>query len=334
VSRTGQGAPAPLASLAHYKSHYVHDPFQHLDIYAGGWDKSITKYSFTYAPESKAGRTVTAQSNWKAHNDFVKCLLVAQTADKKPILVSGGADGEVNFWTIPENKRIATLKPQARGIEYLALDPYSDQAGPIIFISTSQREIFTVSVPELGMISSSSIQSTLSPPALVHETSVYKLHFDVAGDLWTASADKTAKRLVRDNAWQPDTVLQHPDFVRDVVTHDRLPYVITACRDEEIRVWNSSTGDLYHIFSGHYEEVTGLAVSNNILVSISIDATLRRWSLDPADLRAEVEKAKNPHLLEENPEPNVDQEMSMLTEEEEAELKAMMEQEVGPLVTR
>jgi WD40 repeat protein len=155
---------------------------------------------------------------------------------------------------------------------------------------------------------------------------VYKLIFDSDGDLWTASADKTAKHLVREDGWKADTTLEHPDFVRDIVVHERGGWVVTACRDEEVRVWNRSTGDLYHTFSGHFEEVTGLCLIGDLVVSVSIDATVRQWSLKPADLVIAREEAIKPEATQEaemvkaNPE-------AALTEDEERELKELMENE-------
>lgn len=189
--------------------------------------------------------------------------------------------------------------------------------------STSKQEIYSFTLPAASQISMTQIQ--LSMPLLVHQTSVYKLHFDDDGDLWTASADKTAKQLLRNDGWKVEVTLPHPDFVRDVVTHDRYGWVITACRDEEVRVWNKATGDLHHIFTGHFEEVTGLCLTGDLVISASIDATIRRWSLAPTDLQKAVEEAKKPRLLEQDPEPATD--LPMLTEEEEAELRALMESE-------
>ena len=97
--------------------------------------------------------------------------------------------------------------------------------------STSLRAIFQVILPPAPELSSKS--GKLSSPIIAHDNSVYKLHFDNDGGLWTPSADKTAKRLVRENGWVPDTILQHPDFVRDVVTHDKYGLIITACCGEE-----------------------------------------------------------------------------------------------------
>jgi WD40 repeat protein len=193
----------------------------------------------------------------------------------------------------------------------------------VVFASTSKQEIFSFAIPSASEITAHKF--VLTPPILAHATSVYKLHFDDDGDLWTASADKTAKHLLRADGWTADTTLTHPDFVRDVVTHGRYGWAITACRDENVRVWNTAMGDLHHVFTGHYEEVTGLALVGDLVISVSIDATLRRWSVAPADLSKAVEEAKHPRLLEQEPEPKTD--LGMLTEEEEAELRALMESE-------
>lgn len=322
LSSTPQGPKAPLTCLTTQATKTSSNPFTTIRIFAGCWDKSVWQYNFRLAEQVDPGRTVTEQRSFDAHQDFVKCLIIAQTPDKQEILITGGADGDIRFWTL-DGQSCGSLKPASRGIEDLALDPLSSPDNPMVFFSTSKREIYHFALPDSTKLKTTQIQ--LSAPILVHETSVYKLHFDDDGDLWTASADKTAKHLSRDHNWTSDTTLQHPDYVRDVLTHDRYGWVVTACRDEEIRVWDKASGDLHHVFSGHYEGVTGLALSNDLVISVSIDATLRRWSLAPADLQAAVQAAKNPQLLEPEPEPSND--LPMLTEEEEAELKALMEDE-------
>lgn len=289
-------------------------------VFAGSWDKTITR--LTFGPDPSVKGDVTQQQNFTAHSDFVKCLLVARTSAQEAVLISGGADGDVNVWSFT-GERLASIKPQCRGIEDLKLDPYSNPDAPVVVFSTSQREIFSFVLADIKSMRAGGLK--LSNPIIQHETGVYKLAFDHEGDLWTASADKTAKRLVRENGYVADTTLVHPDFVRDVALHESSGMVITACRDEEIRLWNSGTSELIHVFTGHFEEVTGLAISGSMLLSISIDATLRRWSLRPADIQKAVEEARNPNLLEQEPEPKMN--LGMLTAEEEAELKALMENE-------
>ncbi|EHY55294.1 hypothetical protein HRR83_009095 [Exophiala dermatitidis] len=329
VSTTPRGPQAPVTSLAYHATKTPLDPFTTMQIFAGCWDKSIWKYTFRFADQTQKGRQVTAQTSFPAHRDFVKCLVVAQTPDKQDILISGSADGDVRFWTL-DGQSLGALKPNCRGIECIALDPLSSADSPVVTFSTSKQEIFFFTLPESTSIKPEKLK--LSPPVIVHDTGVYKIHFDEDGDIWTASADKTAKHLSRNDQWAVDTILAHPDFVKDVVTHDAYGWVITACRDEEVRVWNKSTGQLHHVFTGHFEEVTRLCLTGDLLISVSIDATLRRWSLAPADLEKAVQEARNPKLLEQEPEPTSN--LPMLTEEEEAELRALMEAEEEELLDK
>src|SRR5207302_1430844 len=118
-----------------------------------------------------------------------------------------------------------------------------------LFSAGSDREIRRWS---LTSTSASEVTDTPSP-ILAHETSIDALRFDSDGDLWTASADKTAKCLSRTQSWSADTVLPHPDFVRDIIIDEEGGYVVTACRDEEVRVWEKGSGKLYHTFTGHFE---------------------------------------------------------------------------------
>ena len=84
----------------------------------------------------------------------------------------------------------------------------------------------------------SAVEIDGATPVIEHETSVYRLLFDADDDLWTASADGTVKCLVRERGWKAETTLTHPDFVRDVVVDERGGWIVTVCRDEEVRVWN------------------------------------------------------------------------------------------------
>jgi WD40 repeat protein len=179
----------------------------------------------------------------------------------------------------------------------------------------------------------------LSEYIVPHETSIYALRFDEPPpgeeaygpfddykcNIWTASADKTAKHLVRIRGWEADTVLQHSDFVRDVIFSPATGLVVTACRDEEVRVWDSSSGELVCTYSGHFEEVTGLALveGGRKVVSVSIDGTVRVWSLERgamAKYLEEVEREKKGESEETKAAGG-----SMLTAEEEAELAELME---------
>ncbi|KAE8414651.1 WD40-repeat-containing domain protein [Aspergillus pseudocaelatus] len=297
-----KGPTAPITSLCF-------SPDGRL-LFAGCWDK----YVWCWDVASKE-----VKQKYEGHTDFVRAVVTTRLQGKD-VLVSGGADAQILVFDIASGKRLSVLKGHAKGIQGLVVDPVSsdsDSQELAVFSSGSDREIRRFD------IASGSKDLTGTDAILVHDTNVYKLFFDRDADLWTASADKTAKCLVREDGWKPNLTLTHPDFVRDVVVYEQGGWVVTACRDEEVRVWNRSTGQLYHTFSGHFEEVTGLVVLGSTLVSVSIDATIRRWSLKPEDLQVAIERAKNTSANEE-PGPNPE---SMLTEEEERELAELLEED-------
>ncbi|KAJ9641868.1 hypothetical protein H2199_005081 [Coniosporium tulheliwenetii] len=294
-------------------------------LYAGCWDKSTWSWNAnTRAPL----RRFTG-----GHTDFVKAVICLRLSGRD-ILISGGADAVIVVWDARSGEKLYRLQGHVRGILSLAIDPASlrsgaedqrngvEEASVTLFSGSSDREIRRWRLTASGGHELADDAATGPVPILAHETSVNALRFDADGDLWTASADKSAKCLVRERGWEADTALSHPDFVRDVVVDEEGGWVITACRDEEVRVWERGTEKLWHTFSGHFEEVTGLLLVGKLLVSVSIDATVRKWSLGPQDLQAaklEAEKAQEGEVEEEEPKESV------LTAEEEAELAELMD---------
>lgn len=88
------------------------------------------------------------------------------------------------------------------------------------------------------------------------------------------------------------------------------------------------TGELYHTFTGHADEVTALAVvgeRGKWLISVGIDCTIRRWSLKPVDLKAAREEAKKLKEGEEVEKKVEEKKEGVLTAEEEAELAELMD---------
>lgn len=221
-SQTGEtsaiykGPTAPLTSLCFSPDGAT--------IYAGCWDKTIWSWDVA---------TRKPQRKYEGHTDFVKAV-ISTIVEKRQILVSGGADSEIIVWDASSGKRLHILKGHARAIQDLKTDPMVSEGDKTLtlYSAGSDRTIRSFRLP------SGSASPALSDPIIEHETSVYKLFFDEDGDLWTASADKTAKCLARESNWKTNMTLEHPDFVRDVAVHERSGYVVTACRDEEVRVWN------------------------------------------------------------------------------------------------
>lgn len=250
--------------------------------------------------------------------------------------MSGSADATIILWDVATGEKLHILKGHTRGVLALVIDPLS-LPGPgqrmedlgkaenvTLFSAGSDREIrrWTITSSDASQVSGTEESDS---PIIAHETSIDAIRFDNDGDLWTASADKSAKCLSRSRNWETDTELPHPDFVRDVVVDEEGGWVVTVCRDEEVRVWEKGSGKLYHTFSGHFEEVTGLVLlPGQKVVSVSIDATVRQWSLKTPDLVKAKQEAKD---KEEGKVEEVEEKKEgLLTEEEERELAELMEE--------
>ena len=219
-------------------------------------------------------------------------------------------------------------------LQDLAVDPEESSESEVVLISASSDPFirrWRISLSSASQIYDAS-EMTPSETAstkntiLEHETSVYKVLFsgsDEESDLWTASADGSAKCLSRARQWSVEETYVHGDYVRAVVvTPD---WAVTAGRDEDIKVWDRATGKLWHVFDGHYEEVTELVLlDERRVLSVSIDGTVRCWQIDKASLesaRKEREDRLSGKVKEEQPIPQ----KSLLTEDEEAELAELMD---------
>jgi WD40 repeat protein len=304
VAATFSGPTAPLTSVAVLPTSDL--------VFAGCWDKSV--WSWTLSTRKPSRR-------FQGHTDFVKAVL-AFKLQGKALLVSASADTTIIVWDIASGEKLHTLKGHTRGVLALALDATENEQSKdtvTLFSAGTDREI------RQWVIGPSTASEVQPSPIIVHETSIDAIHFDSDGDLWTASADKTARCLSRVREWQEDSQFEHPDFVRDVAVDEEGGWVITACRDEEVRVWNKASGKLHHVFSGHFEEVTGLLLlSRQRLVSISIDATVRQWSLKAQDLATAIQEAEDERLGKDKEE-ELEKKEGLMTAEEEAELAELLD---------
>lgn len=164
-----------------------------------------------------------------------------------------------------------------------------------------------------------------SAPLAFHATSVNKILFSPGSPgaspfeymLLTASSDNTAQCLTRPiaprsttfsqatnstpkpNPWTSTDTFSHPDWVRCTAHDPATGLLVTGCRDEDVRVWDMSSGECVRTFSGHFESVEGVCIVElqneksggrvKWIVSVSLDGTLRRWRLDGEEMAEEDE---------------------------------------------
>ncbi|KAL1390001.1 WD domain-containing protein [Phyllosticta capitalensis] len=353
VTHRFDGPAAPLTSIAILPKARL--------LAAGCWDKSVWLWPLpaadtstsTSAAATTPSTATPAASNKKApaisscgrlagvHTDFVKTVIGASLGGTD-VLVSGGSDAAIVVWDVEARAALYKLTGHTRGVLALALDPagyttrLAKQAPAVTVLSAgSDREVRAWRLEKTGgrevPVGGAAIEgedeaaaSQDVKPLIRHDTSVDALWFDGDDDLWTASADRSAKCLSRSRDYETDTTLSHPDFVRDVLVDEMGGWVVTACRDEEVRVWERASGKLHHTFSGHYEEVTGLLLlPGQRLVSVSIDGTVRQWSLKASDLKTAIEETER--LKEGKPKESEEKKEIELDEDEERELAELME---------
>ncbi|KAI1139487.1 WD40 repeat-like protein [Hypoxylon sp. FL0543] len=294
-------------------------------LFAGSWDKDIWSWDLA---------SKTPGRKYSGHTDFVKAVFTTKLSGKD-ILISGGADKKIMVWDIETGSRLYVLQDQTvsmMAIQDLAIDPIQSRPDEVTLVSASSDPHIRRWHIRLDGFEQIKETSPDEPGAtrhsiLEHDTTVYKVVFDKEGeevDLWTSSGDGTAKCLARLKGFAADDSIQHGDHVRAVAVTDQ--WVITAGRDEDVKVWNRTSGKLYCILEGHYDEVTDLIVldGGKRVVSVSIDGTVRTWPLDQTELdkinKEKEDKAKG--VEEETP---AEPAKGLMTAEEEAELAALME---------
>ncbi|TQS36867.1 hypothetical protein Golomagni_02673 [Golovinomyces magnicellulatus] len=318
----GPGAPVTSVALGGINGSFV---------FGACWDKNIWSW------ERETGLISTKYSG---HSDFVKKIITAKL-DGKDILISGGSDSKIMIWDTVTGSRLYTLqdlRDSMLSIQDLAIDPYDSEETQIILFSASSdpfirkwrlessrgKQILDIA-SDKDLAKSGSLKSNIQE----HETSVYRLLFfgdDQNLDLWTASADGTAKCLSRERSWSAEETYEHKDYVHSVVVTEDL--VITAGRDEDVKIWDRATGKLNHTYEGHFDEVTGLVLIDDgkRVVSVSIDRTVRCWDLGANEIK--IAKKKKEESLkgclkeEEEQVSNVH-----MTAEEIAELNELMEED-------
>ncbi|KAM4059254.1 WD40 repeat 2 [Hirsutella rhossiliensis] len=298
-------------------------------IFAGSWDRDVWSWDI---------ESTQPRRRYSGHSDFVKTVVCARLAGRE-MLLSGGADKKIIVWDVETGRRVHIVQDPTTtmlAVQHLAIDPVLSTQDALVFASASSDPSIRRWEVTLGGYAQlpESFHDLPGAERLTiqeHDTSVYKLVFDADDDeanLWTASADGTAKSLARSRSFVADDVFAHGDYVRAVLVSEH--WVVTAGRDENVKVWDRATGKLYCTLEGHFEEVTDLVMLRNAqgspetVCSVSIDGTIRTWPLDKAALDRVVGEMQASREAGHAETAAADSE-NMLTAEEEAELAELME---------
>ncbi|TDZ58455.1 putative WD repeat-containing protein [Colletotrichum trifolii] len=300
-------------------------------LFAGTWDKSI--WSWDLATRKPGLR-------YDGHSDFVKAVVAARLGSKE-ILISGGADKKIIVWDVETGRKLHTLVDASSSsggmmsLQSLAVDPVLSTGDEVVVVSASSDpfirrwKVSAAGYSQLPVETKPGGEEKLTIQE--HETSVYKVVFDVTGedvDLWTASADGTAKCLLREKNFTAEDVFEHGDFVRAIALTDE--WVITGGISQVINIWDRTSGKLHAPIDAHFDEITDLVVlrdptgRSDVLCSVGIDCTLRTWPLDKKGLEGVVEEIRAAADGVQKKDEEKEEE-NLMTAEEEAELAALLE---------
>ncbi|KAK2607783.1 hypothetical protein N8I77_006434 [Diaporthe amygdali] len=320
-----RGPSAPITCVAVGGS-------QDRTVFAGSWDRNVWSWDIeTRQPGRK----------FVGHSDFVKAVTCTKIGGKD-VLVSGGADKKIMVWDIDTGSCLHVLQDSVAAmlaVQSLAVDPILSSGDEAVIISAGSDPVvrrwkvrldgweqLVDAEPETPNVERRSIK--------VHETGAYKVLFDHSGDeadLWTASADGSAKCLSRGKAFIAEDSFEHGDHVRAVAVTDQ--WVITAGRDEDVKIWDRASGKLYCSLQGHYDEVTDLVLldgghgQEKRLASVSIDGTVRSWPLDKVGIDTAVQEQQKTAINGAGDDQGKEEPKKLLTAEEEAELAELLDED-------
>lgn len=284
VSKPYRGPSAAATCLAHSPPE-AGPPI----LFAGSVDYGI------YAWLTPSG---TPYLNFRSgHTEAVTALVTTQihshnSTNPSSILISSGLDGRIIIWAIETGDKLISFglgDSVTESILSLAVPPRSpdDQSPLILYASGANSHIrrflvstFTGGSPIIGEI-------WPEHPIRVHTDAVEVIHFDLYGELYSASIDGYVTRLNHEQNWVLEQRIHTGGRIRSVAVDNLDGWIITVGGDEEVRVWDRALnqqegGKLRQVYSGHFGEVMDVVVLDEIAlaVTVGLDGTVRRWSVD------------------------------------------------------
>lgn len=216
------------------------------------------------------------------------------------ILISSGLDGRIIIWATGTGEKLFSLGPGGgldESILSLAIPPRSpDDKSPLILYTSGIKSPIRRFLISTFTDASPNIEEIWPDhPIRVHTAAVEVIHFDLYGELYTASLDGDVTRLNHEQNWTLEQRIHTGGRTRSVAVDNPDGWIITVGGDEEVRVWDRALhqqegGNLRQLYSGHYGEVMGAVVLDEmaLAVTVSLDGTVRRWSVD---LNSEVDES-------------------------------------------
>ena len=189
-------------------------------------------------------------------------------------------------------RRLATSRELAlASLNNLDVDPERSLLLALQSVATTRQVDGTVLPESVEALHNSIVASPIRMTLTGHETSVFSAAFSPDGKqlatigddgttiLWDANTGKELLRLP--GTTQPS----------DLYTEQRVAYspdgkLLAACDSNQLKVYDSATGELIMGLSGHEKDVISIAFSpdSKYLATGSVDTTIRLWDASTGDL--------------------------------------------------
>uniref|UniRef100_A0A452ZP48 Uncharacterized protein n=1 Tax=Aegilops tauschii subsp. strangulata TaxID=200361 RepID=A0A452ZP48_AEGTS len=194
------------------------------------------------------------------HTQGLTCLAI--TWDSQSV-VSGSQDSSVHIVSIKSGQVVGSLVGHTNSVECIGISPR------YCFMIRS----WNVAVCMIDLLHNNTYGLPMSLPSFTPVLCRYN---------WVATRSMDETLIIWDLTHQAiRSICEHDDGVTCLAWIGSSRYVASGCIDGTVRIWDSLSGDLARILSGHRDAVQALAVSANrsSIVSVSSDKSARVFDI-------------------------------------------------------
>jgi WD40 repeat protein len=225
-------------------------------IVSAGRDGSLVTY------ELETGYTFTQQQKIEQ-----KAIYAARVSPDKTQLATAGEDGNINIWNLADQSLIATLG----GHSYTIRDLNWSTDGQRIISGAWDNTV------RIWNVETQTLETTLTD----HANYVNAVQYHPNGSSFASASSDGAIRLRDVNTGTPTKTLQ-PDAPTEVYTiaHNKTGAILASgSADHRVRLWNTETGVLETILTGHLGAVRSMVwLREDILITGGADGRIIGWN--------------------------------------------------------
>lgn len=212
-----------------------------------------------------------------------KCVKV-YTGHNGPVTCGGFRSDGSEIWSAGEDQTLRIWAPKS-GQATTILSGVQFHQSPITCGCNNRNGAVIATGDESGIIKIMRCdQGKIVGQLDAGENSVEKVEFSY-DDQYIAVASLTGTATI----WSPNDLkmrhaLPHPGGLTSLAWHPKKPFLVTACVDGAVRVWDVRNGALVSEMYGHHNVITDLDVYFDgkilLIVTSSEDHTVRLWAFD------------------------------------------------------